>query len=220
MGNLKTNHFSIGAVFQGVRLARTGVGVLLMLLVFNGCGYYMQSGKVNELAPLGIRKVYIDPIRNETFAPGADNWVQSGLVKAISQHGKLKIVSQRSEADAVISGRVITADYGMAAQTSASDLKAGSLQTKRFFRNRTIATLYTANLNCQFQMLRTRYRRDEDVRVWGGGFSRSKQFPGSNQLGALGKTAALINESEFERALRDLVDLVMLDVHESMLARF
>ena len=41
-----------------------------------------------------------------------------------------------------------------------------------------------------------------------------------NQLGVIGNTSALINDSEFERSLADLAASMMGDLHESMLAMF
>jgi hypothetical protein len=56
--------------------------------------------------------------------------------------------------------------------------------------------------------------------LWSGGFSKSKPFPANNQLGVFGTTSALINESEFDRVLRDLAEGIAADMHESMLAGF
>jgi hypothetical protein len=56
--------------------------------------------------------------------------------------------------------------------------------------------------------------------LWSGSFSRSQVFPGNNQLASFGTTGHLINDSEFDRALREIAESIMHNLHESMLAMF
>ena len=56
--------------------------------------------------------------------------------------------------------------------------------------------------------------------LWSSSFARSRPFPGNNQIGAFGTTSALINESEFDRSLRDMAESMMADVNEAMFAMF
>lgn len=58
------------------------------------------------------------------------------------------------------------------------------------------------------------------VLVWQSDFSRQRPFPSNNQLGVFGTTAALINDSEFDRALRENAAAMSNDLFESMLAIF
>src|SRR6185312_2812483 len=83
-----------------------------------------------------------------------------------------------------------------------------------------IATEYSATLSCDFMLVRPHPAPKQKAVVWTGSFSRSKLFEASNNLGAEGDTSALINESEFDRALSDMASSMMDDVHESMLAMF
>ena len=56
--------------------------------------------------------------------------------------------------------------------------------------------------------------------IWSGGFQRTQAFPGNNQLDVYGTTGALINESEFDRSIREMAELIARSMHESMLAGF
>lgn len=60
----------------------------------------------------------------------------------------------------------------------------------------------------------------QPAEIWASGFSRAKGFPATNQLDAFGNTSPLINESEFDRALKDLAESLTGDLHESILAGF
>ena len=56
--------------------------------------------------------------------------------------------------------------------------------------------------------------------LWSSSFARSRPFPANNQIGAFGTTSALINESEFDRSLKDMAESMMADVNEAMFAMF
>jgi hypothetical protein len=84
-----------------------------------------------------------------------------------------------------------------------------------------IANDYNAILTCSFQLIRREaYLNHPAGTVWSGEFSRTKLYPGSNQLGVLGTTSGLINDSEFDRTIIDISRDMAVDVRESMLSRF
>ncbi|MEK6579060.1 MAG: hypothetical protein AABZ55_07515, partial [Bdellovibrionota bacterium] len=127
-----------------------------------------------------------------------------------------------------LGGSVITAATAPTQSKAASDLNTSkalsewgsSVEIPSDYSIYKVAWEYQAALTCQFDLQRTVIAPGKKPVIWTGGFSRSKPYPGSNQLGPPGTTSALINESEFERALSDLAENMMEDVHESMLAMF
>mgnify|MGYP001574673287 CR=1 FL=1 len=83
-----------------------------------------------------------------------------------------------------------------------------------------VASEYQASLTAAFALVRRRATPGKKPMIWTAPFSRLKRFPANNRLDVLGTTSALINESEFDRALGDLAESMMGDVHESMLSMF
>ncbi len=208
------------------------VGMTLGLA--SGCGYTLQHTKNPLLDQYGVRKIFIQPLRNDTFKPGVENLVYNELVKVIAANRRVEITQQRSEADAILSGVVTQAVYAVAGSTTADQLFPLSTRVPDISRpssNIAVASSYTASLAASFSLnlpgkrVRSELLKDGEVItegkvLWGGSFSRNQNFPGNNQIGEFGTTSALLNESEFDRALRELAQGVMASFHESMLAQF
>lgn len=192
---------------------------LVFALFLGGCGYTLQVSN-NPLLKQGIRKIYVPPVSNSTYKPGVESTVYNNLIRTILAHKKIILVHNPQKADAVLYGSVNTAMFSSAAGTTVGGLNpqglGGSLPTAPFV----ISTIYTANLACSFSLVRTKPKKGQDSTVWSATFNRSEPFPASNQLDVPGTTSALINDSEFDRALSDLSRSMMDDVHESMLAMF
>jgi hypothetical protein len=218
---------------------------------FAGCGYHFQNTRNQLEEQYGVRKVYVRPLRNETFKPGVDNLVYNRLLLTISRNRRVKLVSSIEDADAVLSGKVTQAAFDRGVE-KAGDQLFGTQFLPDDQRKRVpgfgVATDYNASLNCEFnlQLVQQWYdpkkygpgklaappptptprpgsleaQRATGQVIWSGNFSRTKPFPASNQVGAFGTTSSLINESEFDRALGDLAESMMADLHESMMAMF
>ncbi|MGE0615162.1 MAG: LPS assembly lipoprotein LptE [Bacteriovoracia bacterium] len=176
----------------------------------------MQTSSNPVLASRGVKKVYIQPIRNETYKAGVENVLYNAVLKRISTHAQVKIVHNREDADAILTGIVEAAAYNAAAGTNVRNLPGASPTFQAQPVPIDVASVYGANLACTFALSRTK----NDERLWGSGFSRSRTFPANNQLGVLGTTSALINDSEFDRAISELADEIAGDVHESMFSMF
>lgn len=198
-----------------------------------GCGYSFQTSKNPPIAQKGIKKVYIAPLVNNTYKAGIENIVYNELVRTMSAYGRITLVQNKIDADAVLNGTVSSATYSTTASTTVSSLNPVGFGNGLVSSPFSIATEYMANLNCTFSLneLKSKYEKEKvklekkgkSARgryVWSGGFSRAKPFPASNQLDVPGTTSALINDSEFDRALLDLARSMMNDVHEAMLAMF
>lgn len=192
----------------------------LPMLVSFGCGYTFQNSHNALYLKEDVQKIWVAPIVNATFKPGIENQVYNHLVRTLVAHKKVTLVQNIEEADAILSGTVGGASYGGSAGTAVSSLYptplGGSLPTAPY----TVFTEYVASLSCSFSLSRIREKPGKTGYIWSAGFSRSKPFPGANQLDIPGTTSPLINESEFDRALLDLVRSMMDDVHESMVAMF
>lgn len=208
--------------------------ILLILALFqSACSSYgFQRSGSTHFHSLGVKKIYIVPFVNDTYKAGVENTVYNALVKRLSAKKTLDIVQSRSEADAILVGRVSLATFVLSGETAASQLNPtrtipnlvdpnSSLHVTR------VATNYVASLGCTFQLLE---KADEIIdekfvektgkSLWSDGFSRNKGFAANNQLDVVGTTSALINESEFERTLRDIAERMSFDVHESMITSF
>lgn len=187
-----------------------------------GCGYSFQSSKNPLYLKEGVQKIYVEPLVNNTYKAGVENIVYNNLIRILSSHGRVTLVRNRSDSDAVLQGAVQSANYGGSAGAAVSGLNpAGLADSLRLpTKDYVVSTEYAANLICSFSLVRSTVMPGKAHMIWAAQFSRSKPFPGANQLDVPGTTSALINESEFERALSEMAYSMMDDVHESMLAMF
>ncbi len=187
-----------------------------------GCGYGFQNSKNPLYTKEGIRKIFVEPVVNDTYKAGVENIVYNSLVRSLASHGRVILVHNKNDADALLKGVVRTANFGASAVSLTPGLNPQGfadredLPTKRF----AVSTEYMANLVCSFTLIRKNDVPQKRSLIWNSDFARSKPFPAANQLDVPGTTSALINESEFDRALLDLSRSMMDDVHESMLAMF
>jgi hypothetical protein len=185
-----------------------------------GCGYSFQNSHNPLEYREGIRRVYVSPVINNTYKPGVENLVYNQLIRIFSSHRRVAVVQDPEQADAVLQGTVVDALYAGGPGTTVINLNPQGLGQALPTAPFVISTIYTANLNCAFSLIRRNSLPGKKGIVWASSFARSKQFPASNQLDVPGTTSALINESEFDRALQDLAHSMMDDLHESMLAMF
>ena len=181
-----------------------------------GCGYTLQNSENPLRESEGVDRIYIAPVINNSYKPGVENVVYNSLVKNIAAHRRVLLVKHAEDADATLQGTVLTARFDEAASTSANNLQPLNAGPSTV----TITSAYNAILECNFTLLRKNPRLGQKGMIWNSNFSRAKPFPAANQLGVLGSTSALINDSEFDRALSDISENMMKDVHESMLAMF
>lgn len=210
------------------------VFAVFLFLGVSGCGYTLQTSSSPALEKEGIRRVYISPILNNTYKSGVENVVYNALIRSLASNQYLRIVGHPEQADAVLSGMVTYANYSASAHAPAKNIcssqfgQGTSLAASctqglgATYSELGVATIYDASLSCSFTLTRrnARHQTGQKSIVWTASFGRNKPFPAANQLGTLGTTSALINESEFERTLLEMANSMMGDVRESMLARF
>lgn len=185
-----------------------------------GCGYAIRGSQSDALEKDGVRRIYIAPITNNTYHYGVENVVYNSLVRSLAAFHGIKLVNDPEIADAVLAGQVTQADSLISASTAAQSLNPRNLPVPNSFGSLYVATEYTASLVCNFNLIRTHPSPKKIATVWTGSFSRSKPYPASNQLGVLGTTSGLINDSELDRTLIDISHDMMIDVRESIVSRF
>lgn len=206
--------------FFGMTLAAAlrPFGTLGLALALASCGYSLQTSDSSALDKEGIHRIYVRPMVNNTYKSGVENLVYNTLLRALSGNRRIQLVRSLEEADGIFSGTVNEARFYSSAAVTGDLLKP--VGTGGQFANLAVASEYTSTVHCSFALTRRLTPPGKNPTVWSATFSRSKPFPASNQLGSLGTTSALINDSEFDRSLSDMVQSMMGDVRESMLARF
>ncbi|MBC7387343.1 MAG: hypothetical protein H7301_14420 [Cryobacterium sp.] len=184
-------------------------------LLFSGCGYSLQSTKQNSLKEAGVERVYVAPVKNESYKAGIENLFYNELIQIILAGKRVKLVDRPELADAVLDSTVGQAYYTPSATTSSDSIYPTTVTTIQI----TVATEYVATVSCSFHLRRQKGGVSKEE-VWGSTYTRSRRFAGNNQKAEFGTTSALINESEFERTLKEVSHGMMQDVHEAMVARF
>ncbi len=76
--------------------ALTAAFVLCCAVV--GC----QSYQLGHAAELPFETIYIEPVRNESFAPQAQALLSSEVREAVIRDGRVRLVADREEADALL----------------------------------------------------------------------------------------------------------------------
>lgn len=183
-------------------------------------GYHLRGEKNDVLDERGIHYVYLAPIKNQSFKPGAENGLYNAMFRKISANKILELVSTPEEADAILEGTVTGAAYtsDLSQTVAANNLKPTGTLTPDLL----VTLQYFASLSSSFTLTRTRIKKlgDTPEVIWSSGFSRSKAFASNNQGGVYGTTATHINDSEFDRTLSELTDQIADDAHEGMVSMF
>ena len=198
-----------------MRLSRLASLVAALALAggIGGCGYTLQNSRSPLSDKEGIKRIYIRPFVNNTYKVGVENLVFNALLKNLVAHRRIAIVGKPDEADAVLEGTVTVAQYIYLAGTQVTIPGPNGF-------SRTVTSQYNATLGCTFSLTRRNPAPGQKVVLWNGGFSRSRPFASAVQAGVRGETTAPLNESEFDRALFDIANFMVSEVHESMLAMF
>lgn len=197
------------------------LSILCISLVITACSGYHLRGEKNEfLEEKGIHKIYLAPVQNQTFKPGAENGLYNAMIRKISAYKILELVPTPETADAILEGTVNGASYSsdLSQTVSASELKPLGTLTPDL----RVTLQYFATLSSSFTLTRTKIKKlgDTPEVIWSSGFARSKAFASNNQGGVYGVTATHINDSEFDRTLAELTDQIADDAHESMVSMF
>ncbi|MCM0605818.1 MAG: hypothetical protein KA715_06975 [Xanthomonadaceae bacterium] len=190
-------------------------------ILISGCsGYHLRGDKNEYLEERGVHKVYLAPVTNQTFKAGTENGLYNAMIRKISAYKIIELVPDPESADAILEGTVTGAVYtsDLTQTTPASNLKPINTLTPDL----QVTLQYFATLSSSFTLTRTKIKKlgQAPEVVWSSGFTRSKAFASNNQGGMYGVTASHINESEFDRTLAELTDLIADDAHEGMVSMF
>lgn len=71
---------------------------LIFLTIFSGC----RSYELGHPAKLPFETIYIEPARNDSFAPQAQALLSAQIREAVIRDGRVRLTSDRSEADALL----------------------------------------------------------------------------------------------------------------------
>lgn len=86
----------------------SGFALVLALLLLPGlssCGYHLL-GQGAGVIPEHVRVIVIVPFENRTQRPEIEQRVTEGLAREMSRRGRYRIVTSRSEADAMLAGAI------------------------------------------------------------------------------------------------------------------
>lgn len=172
--------------------------------MWSGCGYTLHGTKSALLEERGIRTLYIDKVRNDSYKVAVDTALYDALVKTFQSGNRVRLVASEENADAILLSQIVLSDTAPAGERGDID-------------GMVTATQYSAGLNCQFQLRRHRSHPDT---IWVGTIGRSKLYQAGTRSGIAGTTSSLINESEFERAVDDISTQIAVDLHDAMLENF
>lgn len=201
-------------------LAKRFFAVLLSLSLA-GCGYSLRRDRAEYLESQGVHKIYIAPVVNNTYRYGTENVIYNALLKSLISFKGFKIVTDPEGADAILTTKLNTADSNISSSIAATQLNPtfSASQLPQSFGSLYVASQYSASVTCSFALIRRGSRPGMGI-VWSADFNRTLLYPASNQLGVLGTTSGLINDSEFNRAVVSIAQSMAQDVRESMVARF
>lgn len=195
--------------------------MLAVLGIFSSCsGYRLRAEKNEYLEERGIHRIYLAPVKNLSFKPGAENGLYNALIKKISAYNIVQLVNDPQVADAILEGMVTDARY---ISDGSQFVMAKDLEPKNIFTPEIKVTLqYTASLSTSFSLTQTKIKKlgDTPAVIWSTTISRSRPFSANNQGGVYGTTSAHINDSEFDRMLTELTDQIADDAHEGMVSMF
>ena len=190
-------------------------------VVLSSCGYTLKNTRREDLAKVGVRTVFVKPVENNSYKPGVGNLVYNHVVRVLAANRSVRLVVREEDADAVLTGAVGAASYGSVAATAASNLfPSAKVSGITGPSDQLVATLYNATLTASFALNLRAPSSGQNPAVWSGAFTRTQIFSANNQLDVYGTTSALINESEFFRALEVAGEALAGDMHESMTSRF
>jgi hypothetical protein len=205
MGSMFFNHRLPSSLFPGAFLLLIGMGM-------SGCGYHLRGNTRPFFDQNHIHNLYVAPVKNNSYKAGVEITVYNALRKRIALGGYVRIVDKKSDADATFSATVIDASYTPAAITTGDQITADGGTTYSKLSSVQIAKSYNVNLSVQFRL----DQEHPAKLLWGDQINRGQSFPATVYIGALGSTSALINESDFERALGELATAIVTDAEESV----
>ncbi|MGZ3695202.1 MAG: LPS assembly lipoprotein LptE [Bdellovibrionota bacterium] len=181
--------------------------ILLCAMALGGCAYHFQDRK-NPLQKMGVERIYVTSFKNHTYRPGIEQLFTTAMIREIQKSRSFTLVSSEADADATLSGDVLSADISVA------DSKGVILSTGPDV-SVSVGTQFSAAVVCDIRLIdkfnRTLFRRSE---------TGSKLYPGATNVGEAGATNSLINDSEQRLAIQFLASQMMASVYQRLIDIF
>jgi outer membrane lipopolysaccharide assembly protein LptE/RlpB len=192
-------------------MTRVILALCASVFLLQACGYQFQ-GRRNPLKELGVERIYVEQFRNETYRPGVEQLFSSAMIREIQKSRAFTLVDDRTQADAVLTGVITTADSLI---SSPRQVNIRDPRTGQSIKQLDVAAEYNAVVQCDVRLT------DRDGRViFSQATSGNKIHPGSTDVGPAGATVSLINESEQRLAIQFIASQMMAGVYQRMIDTF
>ena len=187
--------------------------ILTFTFCLMSCAYQFQDSH-NPLKSMEIERIYVVNFENMTFRPGVEQAFTTAMVREIEKSNSLKLVSSEKSADAILTGKVMSAD------TAVSSTRATQIDA---IKQVSVATEYYSNVTC-LVTLKDRFGRE----IFSQSINSSKTYPGavcspSSSIICLAdqsSTIGLTNESEQRMAIDFLATQMMASMFQRMISVF
>lgn len=135
------------------------IGLLVATLASSACSSYQLGSE-----PLPFKKLYVEPARNDSFAPQAQTLLTSQLMQTLMRDARVMLVT-REEAEAILKITISDYERNISATQSTDTARARSYDLrlsarisltnahngKAYFKNREVTTMVTAYADSGFQ---------------------------------------------------------------------
>lgn len=185
----------------------------LCIIFFTSCGYSFQ-GNHNPLKDIGIEKVYVAEFQNDSYRPGIEHLFTTAMIREIQKSRVFRLVSSEEDADAILQGRVTSADTAVSSTTTVKRSVSDSTPVY-------VAAEYSASVGCEVLLV----DRRKNV-IFQQSVADSKVFPAASIVdettspGDKRATGPLINDSEQRLAVQFLASQMMASVYQRMIDTF
>ena len=181
------------------------------LFLLPGCSYHFQELK-NPFQKLGIKKIYIEQFKNNSFRPGLEYFFTKAFVEEVEKDKIFVTTQNAKEADAILSGKIHKIQ--IEPFTNLVQIDADT--------NRPIATIFLASISCSIQLI------DKEGReIFYKDIHSTKSYPSlliknnrNELITQANVTASLVNESEQRIAAQFVAIRLMKEVYQSMVSLF
>lgn len=184
------------------------IGLILTTTMFlSGCGYVFQS-KQNTL--IDVKTVYIEPFVNNSYRYNVGLMLTNALSREFVRSGKLTIVNDKSQADAIFKGIVLSANSVIAGAVSSESL------SNKAVTGGSIASLYVAVIDAKMEFVNLKNNKI----IWTGRLTNSRSYNAKNDFGIAGETNGIQNVSAESKTFETAAELMMINVHDAIFQSF
>ena len=187
--------------------------VLKLWLIFTfalfqfACGYVFQS-RQNTL--IDVKTVYIEPFLNNSYRSNVGYMLANALSREFVRSGKLIVVNDRSKADSIIKGIVLSANSDISSAVTSENL------SRNIVKGGSIASNYVAKIDARLEFINLKNNK----LIWAGKPYASRSYSARNAFGIDGETNGIQNVSAENKTFETVAELMMINVHDSIFQSF